>query len=179
MSLTQLIFSGVCILIVLVLVGKYGETIDKMVNRYRSRKMMRRENARPLLIMNGGIHDKVGRIRVAVWGSDFFAFAAAQAKAGSVGMFYAPKTSPAAVFTDTGYMPDGRAASGDLNKLEKILKALGSLVRCEYRSDLFVPGLSDLYGDEAWQIKRCGIVREDNLYLFMKRYFDLMPDQTK
>ncbi len=172
---TSVLLTGLAICVaVLILNGLYGEKIDDIFTRRKFQKILRRDNAKPVLIVNWGTHDRVGKILVAVWADDFYQFAGEQTKKGSQGMYYAPYKSPAAVFTETGYMPDYSPATGRLWSYENELKEFfGNKLRIENNYSLFIPQLNENYADLAWQKKNCGILAPLKFGGFIRRFYGI------
>jgi hypothetical protein len=158
---------------ILIFLAFFGKKIDAAFAQRKRQKVLRRENAKPVLFLNGGTHLKVGKMRVVVWAPDFFEFASAQHKKGSDGMYYAPVDKPGAVFTQTGFMPDGSPATGGIQRLETILREFGDRVRVENRCDLFIPQVNERYADFAWQKRNCGVITSWNLEEFVRRFYDI------
>lgn len=165
MSNSPLILAAIS-LVAIIFTLVFGKKFDEFFARRKQASVLRRENAKPLLLVNWGTNYKVGKMQVVVWGSDFFQFAAQQAKKGSQGMYYAPLNMPAAVFTTTGYMPDGSLATGNLALFENAFQFYSTHVRVETRGDLFIPQMNEKYASIDWQKRHCGVISPCNWQVY-------------
>ncbi len=159
MSLANItmVLAAVCF-VAMVLTVAFGDKIEAALKRRKEQKALRQENAKPVLVVNGGTHPNVGRMKVVVWANDFYQFAAEQTRKGSHCMYYAPQNMPAGVFTDTGYMPDGNLATGTIYLFENAFQFYRTRVRVENNSFLFIPQFNEKYASLDWQKRNCGII---------------------